>query len=166
MEMRVRIVATETDHTAWVEALPDTSSCHSCSSSKASPATAGCGADNIGRMFTGNAPHHFRVIDALGCQKNDEVIIDIKDGSVLRSAIAVYFFPLALIFLGAILASKFSPPSVADLAAVLGAVLGLIVSAVCLHKFNLRIRHNPNYQPLILRKLPKTTSIPIAFAHS
>lgn len=152
MEMNARVLVVESDRTVWVEALPDTQSCSSCSSSQ-STQSSGCGADNIGRMFTGNTPHHFRVIDPMGCQTGDQVLIEIADGSVLRSAFVVYLLPIGLVFFGAILASHLSPPAWSDLAAILGAGMGLIVAAAGLWQFNFHVRHNPKYQPIVLRKL-------------
>ncbi|MDA8328200.1 MAG: SoxR reducing system RseC family protein [Betaproteobacteria bacterium] len=152
MEMNARVLVVEADHTIWVEALPNTQGCSSCSSSQGTQAS-GCGADNIGRMFTGNAPHRFRVIDTMGCQTGDQVLIEIEDGSVLRSAFVVYLLPIGLVFFGAILASHLSTPVWSDLASILGAGLGLMVAAVWLWQFNLRVRHNPKYQPVVLRKL-------------
>lgn len=165
MEMHVRIIRTDEQNTAWVEAIAEASNCHSCSSSKNSSknsgdgsgdgsSSGGCGADNIGRMFLGSAPHRFRVIDPIGCHVGDEAIIDIADGSVVRSASLVYLLPLLLVFTGAILASQLANPAMADLASILGAATGLALAAAWLWYANQHILHNPRYQPVIRRTIP------------
>lgn len=149
MEMHVRIIRTDQHDTAWVEAIAETSGCNSCNSNGNN--SGGCGADNIGRMFLGSTPHRFRVLDPIGCHVGDEAIINIADGSVVRSAALVYLLPLLLVFTGAILASYLANPATAELASILGALTGLALAAGWLWRANRHIRYNPRYQPIILR---------------
>ncbi len=150
MQMNARVLSVELDHTVWVEAIANTGSCQSCAKTESAHAH-GCGADKIGRMFTGDKPRPFRVIDPVGCRQNDEVVIDIADGAVLRSALAVYVLPLVLLFVGAISGAALAPARLPDLGAMAGATLGLLLAAGWLWRFNRHIRNDARFQPVVLR---------------
>ena len=154
MEMTARVLQAGNDGTVWVRAIPVGDACGSCSSHGQQTANSGggCGVDNIGRMFAGKE-QRYRVLDTLGCHPGDEVVIGINDGSVLRGSAAVYLLPLALLFIGAVLAAHQSTPAHADLASVAGAVGGFALATVWLWRFNLRIKRDPRFQPVILRKV-------------
>lgn len=156
IEMQARVVAIE-NGMAVVEPISG-GSCSSCASSSNTTQSPGCGADQIGQIFTLKIKN-YRVINSISSRIGDEVIIGIEDGAILRGSAAVYMLPLALVFIGATTAHYLLPHINADLASITGAALGFTISALWLLRFNQRASRNPHYQPVILRNAHAGTFI-------
>lgn len=148
IEMQARVIATE-QGAALVEPMSGTS-CSSCASSQDATNVGGCGADKIGQIFTLKA-RQYRVIDPIGSDVGDEVIIGIAEGAVLRGSAAVYVLPLILLFMGATLAAAFASAQHQELASIAGAAAGFVLGAIWLFRFSRKAENNPQYQPVVLR---------------
>ena len=148
IEMQARVVAVDNDGNVWVESVPG-GSCSSCASS-AEGDSGGCGAGKIGQIFTLKSKT-YPVIDPLGSQVGDQVVIGIAEGSVLRGSAAVYMLPLLLIFIGALLGAQFAPAPQPDLASMFGAGCGFAIGALWLMRYSRRASRDPRFQPVVLR---------------
>lgn len=95
----------------------------------------GCATDVLSRVFPRRA-RRFRVANTLGAHPGDEVVVGVSDGALYRGSLAVYLVALAGLLAGATagawLAEPFTHP---DLAAVIGAVLGLTLAWVWIRRF-------------------------------
>ncbi len=151
IETQARIVEIDNDGNVWVESMTS-GSCSSCASADGETESGGCGAGKIGQMFTLKAKK-YRVVDNLGCKTGDDVVIGVKEGSILRGSAAVYMLPLLLIFIGAMAGTQLAPPAQSDLASMLGAAFGFIIGAAWLARFSRRASRDPRFQPVILRSV-------------
>ncbi len=151
MEIQASVIQVDPDGGVWVTAQAEGGSCHSCGSGSGSS----CGSGNIGRMFAPKQDNRYRVIDTIGCRPGDEVMIDIKDGSVLRGAMIVYIMPLILVFGGALLGNDLASAPFADTAAIFGASGGFVVATLLVWLMNRRAGNDPRYQPTIVRRISR-----------
>ena len=83
----------------------------------------GCGTAVLGQLFSRNPRGPMRVMNPIQARQGERVIMGLEEGSLLRSAVLAYLFPLLLLFAGALAARFFFHGS--DGAAVAGAVMGL-----------------------------------------
>lgn len=132
----------------WVE-TQRRSACSSCSVNK------GCGTAAISRAL-GNRRSIVRVLASMPLKAGDEVIIGIREHALVKGSLAVYAVPLALLLLGALLgelgAQSFLWQSAEAASIVLG-LSGFAVGLFWLRRFTRQIRHDSDYQPVVLRKL-------------
>lgn len=81
-------------------------------------------------------------------EPGQRVEIGLAEASLLRSAMLVYLLPLLGLILGAALLQYWLA---SELAAVAGAIVGMMVSFVALRYFSPAMANNPRYQPVILQ---------------
>ncbi len=96
----------------WVRAV-EPSGCGTCGGR-------GCSSRRIAELFQ-RKPRLFQVDCDLSLAPGDRVVVGIADGSVLKSALRVYGFPLAMMLGGALLAQAVQP---GDGPALIGMLLG------------------------------------------
>ena len=84
----------------------------------------GCGSGKLSQLFCSSQPRTFRVVNEARAQVGDEVAVGLPDGTLLRNSMLMYLLPLVLMLGGALLASGLDT-GVRDVAALLGAVIGL-----------------------------------------
>jgi sigma-E factor negative regulatory protein RseC len=102
--------------TVEVAALP--SACGKCGEK------GGCGKPPAG-------PRYYAIRNTIGAHAGDRVIVSVPSGAVLKAAVLSYLMPLLFVFAGAGIANHFFGD---DLAAVLGAVIGLAAGLVVLRQ--------------------------------
>jgi len=104
----------------------------------------GCGGNNIGRMFC-SAPQTFRVLNPINAAIGDHVKVTIADGTVRRSAVFAYGFPLLALFVGAIGGSELA----GEVGSIAGAVSGLLLAWLVLRYFQIRTASEQRSLPCI-----------------
>ena len=109
----------------------------------------GCGSGKLSQLF-GSKPRRFRVRNDANAQIGTEVQVTLAEGVLLRSALLMYVFPLALLLLGGALAGQVATDDAsADLYSRGGGVLGLLLGFVLAKWMALRQRGLSVAQPVI-----------------
>lgn len=111
LEQTAEVTRTASDG-VWVQAV-EPSGCGVCEGQ-------GCSSRRIAELFQ-RKPRQFQVDCDLSLSPGDRVIVGIADGSVLKSALRVYAWPLGLMLAGALVAQSVDP---GDGSAVFGLILG------------------------------------------
>ncbi|MGD2112552.1 MAG: SoxR reducing system RseC family protein [Gammaproteobacteria bacterium] len=127
---------------AWIES-ERRSGCGGCA------AREGCGSGVIARAF-GNRTVTLKVVNRIDARIGDRVVIGLAETGLVRGALAVYAVPLLALFAGALGASWLAGGS--ELAAIAGAVTGLVAGLAWLMRFSRRIRVDDAFQPVVLRQ--------------
>ena len=104
----------------------------------------GCGGANIGTMLC-TTPRTFRVLNPDQAAVGDQVQVVIAAGVLRRSAAYAYGLPLLALFGGALLGSALA----GEPGAIIGAVSGLIASALVLRYFLRRYRQDKRFDAFI-----------------
>ena len=139
----VRIIGNE----VWVE-TQRRSSCSSCSAEK------GCGTATLSKVL-GNRRNVVRVLSAMPLRVGDQVVIGIREQALVRGSLAVYAVPILLLLLGGLIGELGAEQFIwenAEFASVTLGISGLIAGLVWLKRFTRRIRNDPNFQPVVLRR--------------
>lgn len=148
IEQTGKVVAVEGEF-AWVATLRE-SACGKCQSSQT------CGTGVISKLFN-SARHDSKVVNRLGAQQGDSVVIGIDEKTVIRSALIVYMLPLLTLIVAALVADTLFQSS--EWITALGGGLGLLSGLIFVRWFNQRIQHNPRYHAVLLRRL--SDAIPV-----
>lgn len=107
----------------------------------------GCASRRLAELFQ-RRPRQFPVACHLSLAPGDKVIVGIRDGSVLRSAVYMYGLPLMGLIGGALLLQVWFP---GDAGAIVGAVAGLAAAAMYL-AFT-KQTGSLSQQPVVIRRL-------------
>lgn len=142
IEETVLVVKTD-DEFAWVDAQRQ-SACGQCSAQK------GCGTGVLAGVF-GKKMSNIKVINSAHAKAGDLVVIGLRESSLLKSAMISYLLPLILILAGALVVRMFFNIQ-NEIGIIFGALCGFIVSIFYLRNHAERIKSNPAYQPVVLRK--------------
>ena len=141
LETRATVVQVDGQY-ALVQAEPG-NGCEQCNGK-------GCGTGQLSRLFCSN-PRQFQVNNPINAGIDDEVIISIADGAVLRGIGQVYVLPLLLLLIGAMLGNQWAVlDGHRDIYSAMGALLGLGVGFVFSRKISYRRAGNDS-QPHIVR---------------
>lgn len=109
--------------------------------------TRGCGNAIWGKMFA-HKTTSFKAENTIDAQVGQSVIIGIDENAVMKSALLLYMVPLVTMFIGAILVSQIHE---SDVAAIVGAVSGLLVGYFWVKAHITGRVYYQNQQPKILR---------------
>lgn len=131
IETRAIVIRTE-GQDAFVEAVGG--SCSACGGGKS------CGAGSLSEALCVR-PRQFRAHNEIGARPGEEVDVTLPDGALLRTALALYAFPLVLLFAGALIGSAWAGAAWTDagsaandggaaLGALAGLALGFLIVAV------------------------------------
>ena len=131
------------DEFAWVDAQRQ-SACGQCSAQK------GCGTGVLAGVF-GKKMSNIKAINTAHAEPGDVVIVGLRESSLLKSAFISYLLPLIFMLLGAVLSRNFFNIQ-NETGIILGALCGFAISLFFLRNYSERIKHNPDYQPVVLRK--------------
>jgi len=145
-----RIVAIQADG-VWVETIRS-STCGACSLQK------GCGHGLLSRIGEGRRGYIKVLPGALSlsdCSVNDRVRISIPEEVILRGSAVVYMVPLSCMLLGAGLSAGLWPGGT-DLAAMVGALVGLGTGLVLVRWHAWRHRYDSSLQPTLLDVEPRS----------
>lgn len=151
IEERVSVLSAD-DHFALVETTRSTT-CGQCQ------ARAGCGTAHLDRL-AGVRFRRVRVINPIQAASGDEVVIGLQEAALLKGSAAVYLAPLLLMVMGAVvgdaLSSRVDIVS-SDVMALLFALVGFLFGLVWLKYFTSCIRSDARFQPVILRRITRST---------
>ncbi len=133
----------------WVETIRQ-STCGSCAANK------GCGHGLLNRIADGRTGYVRVLPGAVGagqCAVNDQVRIGIPEQVILRGSLVVYMLPLLCMLAGAAGIGALWP-GMTDMAAIGGAVAGLLLGFALVHWHAWRHRQDRALQPTLLEVLP------------
>lgn len=115
--------------------------------------TSACSSAVLTRIFS-QQPKALRVNNPINAKVGEQVMLGLEEGAFLKSAMLAYLFPLAALFLGALIGLWFAGPHAArDLYAGLGGLAGLIASVLGIKWLNPILFDLNRAQPVILRRL-------------
>ena len=118
VEGRARVVKV-LDSIAWLEP-EQTASCGGCAASST------CGAKGMGTLASRIEARAFTLPNAMGLVVGDQVVIGIREGSLVKGALIAYALPVVtLLFAGAVAQSSFHSDGVTMLAMFIGLTVGL-----------------------------------------
>ncbi len=120
--------------------------------------TRGCGNSIWGKLFAHQSTA-FKAQNRINAKVGDSVIVGINESALLKSAMLLYMLPLATMLIGAILAKQVNNT---DVAAMLGAVLGLAVGFLWVKGHTESSRYFLQQQPVILRLAGNETEIKLS----
>lgn len=83
----------------------------------------GCGGSSTSQLFC-STPRRFRVVNQIGAQLGETVVIAVADGAIRRSVMILYLLPLSFLILGAILGGAIAGEGQRDQFALVGALVG------------------------------------------
>ena len=110
----------------------------------------GCGTGKLAGLFC-SKPRHFQVNNPINARIDDEVIISVAEGAVLHGIGLVYFVPLLLLVMGAVLGDLWAAqPEQHDAYAATGALSGLIAGFI-IAKWVSKRQAGRRFQPYIAR---------------
>lgn len=138
-----RVVAVE-EGAVWVETIKQ-AGCSSCS------ARAGCGHHVLDAAQSGARARVRALASGHGLRVDDQVVLGIPEGLLLRGAVLVYLVPLLLLFAGALAGSRLTWGE-GDLSAALG-VTGLLAGFLVNRWHSRRHQRDSEHHPRVLRKL-------------
>lgn len=141
-----RVLAVEGDW-AWVECRRQ-AECARCAEGR------GCGGGVLGKLL-GDRLHKIRAATgAVAVEPGDQVLIGLGEDAVMRAAAAVYLVPLLFALAAGVVAATLAGGS--DLAALAGAVAGLVLGLGWARDYSRRHAADSALQPVILRRADGT----------
>lgn len=135
------------DDEIWVETQRKPT-CGQCAANK------GCGTAVLQNVL-GNKRTRLRVLSDIPVKAGDEVIIGLQEGAFLKGSFAVYLLPLVLMFVFGLLGETLSTQLLltnSNAASISFAILGIVIGALWLRRYNHAIQFDKRYQPVILRQ--------------
>lgn len=109
-----------------------------------------CGTSVLQKMFV--SPAELKVINHLNTRPGDEVELALEGQDLLKQALMAYGLPLFGLFAGALLAMALMGSN-SDLAAIIGAAIGLVSAWFAVKRF-----YNPT-QPTLVRIVKRKTDV-------
>lgn len=109
--------------------------------------TRGCGNAVWGKIFA-HKTTSFKAQNTIDAKVGQSVIVGIDESALMKSALLIYMVPLATMLIGAILVSLVSS---SDVAAMLGAVAGVIIGYFWVKAHTTVRAYYQSHQPKILR---------------
>ncbi|WP_306603424.1 SoxR reducing system RseC family protein [Azonexus sp.] len=111
----------------------------------------GCGGQHLTQMFC-SGPRQYRVENALGAALGDHVTVAVAAGSLRRSANLAYGLPVLVLLGGALCGNWLA----ADLGAMVGGVVGLVVAFGLVVRKSGRDAGNFDHRPYIISRTTQT----------
>ena len=161
IEETAKVISTDNEE-VWVE-TQRRSACGSCAVNNS------CGTALLSRLLgVKRNKVHLLNPERIDVAVGDEVIIGIEETALTRGSLAIYIVPLLAMFvfalLGEIVAQRLAVRS-EDLMVIGFSIFGLFVGFMWVRRFSRLISVNPNYQPVLMRKVQQSIiqDIPIRF---
>ena len=154
------IIAATDGRWAWLQTERN-STCGKCS------ASSGCGISLLEKL--GKPQQQLvRAINQANAGVGDQVVVGISEAALVRGSAIVYLSPLLGLFGGAALAEALAPFNsllATEPTSILLGLAGLAAGLGYLWRFSRRNAANPQYQPVVLRRLPaqqiSTVAVPL-----
>jgi sigma-E factor negative regulatory protein RseC len=141
------VVVALQDKFAEVQALRQ-GACGSCS------ATGACGVSLIDRVL-GRRRLHLSVLNDIGAQVGERIVLGVPEAALLRAALAAYFVPLMSLIAGAILGRESATLSqllAPEPASIAGGLIGFVLALRWLRVYSQRLAADPRWRAIILRR--------------
>ena len=102
----------------------------------------------------GRRPTRVRVVNAVGAQPGEQVVIGIEESAIVHGSVLVYLVPLLALLGGAILGEAWLRPYAGDREwpVIVAAVAGLALGLVWVRGRAQRLGREAWFQPTILRR--------------
>jgi sigma-E factor negative regulatory protein RseC len=142
IEQTGRVVAVERG-VAWVQTVQQ-STCNACSANK------GCGTAVLNKLSGGRVTQT-PCKDHLGVNVGDTVVIGIPDDALLKASFLVYFMPLMLLVLGALVGDHWWPGN--ELYSILTGLFGLFVGFALVKMIASSSRMEADTQPILVKRI-------------
>ncbi|HED15200.1 MAG TPA: Fis family transcriptional regulator [Gammaproteobacteria bacterium] len=142
IEENAHVVQTDSG-IAWVEAQRE-SACGACK------VRGGCGTSVLASVM-GKRRNQVRALDPVGVKPGDNVLIGLRERALVRASFTMYLLPLAGLFVGALMGQQLD--SQGEAWTILFGLLGLLAGFGLVNLFYRRIRNNPVYQAVILKRI-------------
>lgn len=126
--------------------------CGRCDSAK------GCATGTLSKLFCFK-PRQLKVMNSVGAEPGDRVVVGIYDGALMKSSVAAYLVPLALLLCGALAGAFFAQGPAKDLYSAMGALGGLGAGLGWMSFYSSRNRSSRDFQPCILNRESAPLSI-------
>ena len=136
------------DNQARVE-VQRRSTCNSCN------AKSGCGTAVFSKTL-GKKVSQFNVENSLNLSVGDKVVVGMHENAFLTGSVIVYFLPLIMMMLFALLGEwgvKQIYGYSSEVLTIIFTVVGFIIALKMVSRFSLRIKNDARYQPVAIRKL-------------
>jgi sigma-E factor negative regulatory protein RseC len=133
-----RVAALDADGHAWLETQRRTA-CDSCAVQQ------GCGSGVLSKLFSGRRAR-LRVVNTLGAQIDDQVLVGIDDRMLIRASLATYLMPLVWMLLGAVaggMVAGILQGVHAEGASAVGGLAGLAIGFLWLRRYARHSFHQP-----------------------
>lgn len=145
IEENAQVVALQGD-AAWVETRRR-SACGSCT------AHPGCGSAALGKLL-GRRPTRVRVVNTVGAQPGEQVVIGIDESAIVHGSVLVYLMPLLALLGGAILGEAWLRAYAGghEWPVIAAAVAGLVLGLAWVRVRAQRLGREARFQPTILRR--------------
>lgn len=113
----------------------------------------GCGTAVLGRLWPGRTLPRVRIIDPLGLTPGEQVLIGVRNQSLVRASLAAYLLPLLLLIGASSLAEQLALGTIASALLGLGGLtLGLWLAGLISGGSGPAAR----FRPVLLRRLGQT----------
>lgn len=111
----------------------------------------GCAAGTLAKLFCFK-PRQLKVLNSVGAEPGERVVIGIQDGALMKSSVAAYLVPLVLLLFGALAGTFWVQGSARDVYAALGALGGLGAGLAWISFYGMRNRFSRDFQPYVLNR--------------
>lgn len=131
---------------AWIETYRKTA-CQSCSANK------GCGTGALSDYF-GKRMDKVKVLNPVGAKTGDKVVVGLNESALLRGSLAIYFVPLLMMIIGAIVGGACAVNLgyvASDGVTAVSGLLGLALGFAWVRVFSSSVAADSRYQLVILR---------------
>lgn len=128
----------------WVETCRQ-SACQSCSSKGS------CGHALLSKISRGQT-QRMLVQTKLELEIGDQVVLGLSEQAFLKGSALVYLLPLVVMILMAVIGEQISGTD--SWLSLIMAGLGLLAGFLWVRRYSKKHQFNPDYQPVVLRKLP------------
>lgn len=148
------IVVDIDDQYVWVETQRQ-SSCGHCQVKD------GCGTQVLSQIL-GNKHTRVRCLNSLNASTGEEVVIGIKESTLLTGSFLLYLLPLIfMIFSGALAVaiSKFFWPDFVDLFSVAASFSGLFLGLFFSRHYVQSAKNQKNYEPVLIKIIPQSITL-------
>lgn len=150
IQERGRVIAIESG-AVQVETLRR-STCSSCS------INAGCGQGILGRLGVSEGRGQVRALSSLKLAPGDEVVLEVDEDLLLKSALLFYLAPLFGLFALALLVAQLD---LGEPFIIVAGLAGFLLAWLLVRRFARRHADDPAMQPVVLRALVGGPSGPV-----
>lgn len=133
--------------------------CGSCS------AKAGCGKSLLDNVFKVK-PLQLSLDNTINAMENDNVIVGLNESAILQASFYLYFFPLLIMIIAAVMAGYLFTNGLSEIASITAAVIGLFSGARISRKILNNKDKNDFFKPTLISVVPIMPASSFVVKHS